>query len=683
MVLRITAILFLILTMVNSSAQTSSEQILSELQSRVDSIQKNIDRWDGVEDQKIELGQDQRNRGAEQSYFKLPDQIQWNIRNDASVPDIQKAKMLRKLIAVMLDIKEENARRYPAYRSFFEAMLQTQLLVEGDEILLFMKNHYREMMKVIPFFEYKPFASAFLEWVAQREPRLLMQGFSEFEYQPYAAQIIQLAISEDPEYVRNYLSTFSSVYYHIKKSVDPLSMAIKNIQAEFGSGSRAFLLAHQVAEGKLSPAEAHEICSDDSLCFEYLLTLKSNNIAKGKYSIDKELEQLCLKKVRLVNELHDETRDEVRFAVVDSMSIAGLYACMVYTEDEIFTSTFLGMFRKMQRKLEKISPYQFLSEISWFKSRTFLKMCAGYGVLDTFLHHLTALERPLFISRIAYGLNEETDVIRECASICDIFGSFQLEQDKQTLSNAVTRQMSQNPQKAISMTLELMDWVRDTTLKTWPSQAVEIPTRWLFSNKKHIQQHFFYNDPDGKSSFASFVQTFQSSNWKIEYFKHYIRVSSTSGKKIELYANKPESEYDGHDAIDKYFRQSKLAPEVVVHRGHSFYANTSIEAVMPSTRLAILGSCGGYRNVSQVLQYAPSTYIVSTRQIGSAYINDALIFSICEHLRKGEALNWEIIWGELRKKVAGNSVQKGRFSEYIAPHQNLGAIYLRHYNELY
>ena len=148
---------------------------------------------------------------------------------------------------------------------------------------------------------------------------------------------------------------------------------------------------------------------------------------------------------------------------------------------------------------------------------------------------------------------------------------------------------------------------------------------------------------------------------------------------MKIYANKAKDEYDGQDELQEVFKTSKRFPDVVVHRGHSYYAHITIQTITPNSDLVILGSCGGYNNISKVLDYAPNAQIISSKQVGTMYVNNELIFSICETIRKGDDLNWELLWPQIESRIRSNSKAQERFQDYLPPHKNLGAILIRNY----
>jgi hypothetical protein len=669
-------------------AQKTSAAILVELNTEIDHHQTRIDKFDKKEDLKVLLTGEERTAEATKTYLFLPDQIQLNVRMDQVENDIQKAKMLRKLIELMTGITEENYLRYNGYSRFFEAIVKVQTEGQTELLMPYMSNHLEEMLRVVPFFENRKVAPLFFKEAAERAPRLLMQAYKEFEYQTYAKDILARAIHLDPDYVKNYLGTYSSLYFYVKSSSLPIVKTIKDIFIAKGSASNAFVLSHAIAAGKISINKAHDLAIDDAAFFKYLLQYRITGDAAGLFSIDHAMEHLALKWVRKFNELHDETRQEVRFAAATGKSSEVLYAMMVYTEDEIFTSTFLGLFKQMMKQNGKMSAYEFLNGVQWIHFRDFLKMCAGYGVLPELLGSMTELERKMLLTKLLNGIENDPELIRQCAAIADIYASLPDSKDKKNL-NASMQHIVGNLNiagkniPALQLLYELIQAEEDTSIKSWSDEYHSLSNNLFFRDGWCIQQHFFYNDPDGISSFQSFIASFNTKFWLVESFKLYVKISSKTGKKVVLYANRPESEYVGQDAIRAIFVKTGMWPDIVVHRGHSFYVQTSLESVMPGTQLVFLGSCGGYQNVRQALQFASNAFIISTRQVGSARINDELLYTMNEWIRTGRNLNWTILWNLMDTKLSTNTKMKTRFTEYVAPNQNLGALYLRRYNQLY
>src|SRR5690606_7237827 len=117
------------------------------------------------------------------------------------------------------------------------------------------------------------------------------------------------------------------------------------------------------------------------------------------------------------------------------------------------------------------------------------------------------------------------------------------------------------------------------------------------------------------------------------------------------------------------FELNRRYPDLVVHRGHSYYIEHTIANMTNHTKIAILGSCGGYQNISQAMEKSIDVHIVSTKQIGTLAVNNALIFETLETIKGGKDVVWAELWKRVRTRAGGNP----RFNDYVPPHLNLGA----------
>ena len=198
----------------------------------------------------------------------------------------------------------------------------------------------------------------------------------------------------------------------------------------------------------------------------------------------------------------------------------------------------------------------------------------------------------------------------------------------------------------------------------------------MFSDGQNIQQHLFFDDEDGTASYRSFINSFAGDpNWRIVDQYNYVCIRSKKGFPVMIFANKPSREAQGQEELAKLFAAMGRYPDVAVHRGHSYYLDGTIDILNQSTKVAILGSCGGYHQVAKALENAQDVQIVSTKQIGTMSVNDVLIKDMSEVLRKHGTLDWKPFWLDLEKKLKGNS----KFYDYIPPYKNLGAMLIKAY----
>jgi hypothetical protein len=204
---------------------------------------------------------------------------------------------------------------------------------------------------------------------------------------------------------------------------------------------------------------------------------------------------------------------------------------------------------------------------------------------------------------------------------------------------------------------------------------------------KIIQQVFFYGDKDGQGAFGYYLNRFNPAEWKIDQSnKEWVVIKSIKGKPIWIYANRPLDYLQDLDSLAQehlisYLRQNDLEPTIVIHRGHSYWVNSTIRHLPSSARVVILGSCGGYHNLDEVLKRSPDAHIISSKQVGSGTVNNPIIFAVNNQLRNGKNVEWIPIWRDLEKLMSGNRESKDLFDDYVPPHKNLGAIFIKAYKK--
>jgi hypothetical protein len=410
----------------------------------------------------------------------------------------------------------------------------------------------------------------------------------------------------------------------------------------------------------------------------------------AEHSVDDALRYQCLKHVRVINDLHEES-DAIRFASLSTFSASEIYTLLVYSEDEIYTSTFLGMYTRMMAKMDTESTYQFLYQNNFNQFRTFIKMCAGYNELNNFLRKMGEWEKQKLFAKLVEGIEKANDNLSSAVAIADTYGSIQSNGTKTTFEQAILkyyeeiRYTDEEAEKLYSILLSVFDIGGTSSNAALQDQTINLrvlPITRLYKEGKNVQQHFFFDDPDGRTSYGHFISTFSNGKWDILDKGTYVLLKSRSGMAIEIYANKPTSEYAGQDAIKAHFQETGRWPDVVVHRGHSYFASAAIESLTPNAEIVFLGSCGGYNNISQVLKYSPDAQIISSKQIGTMLVNDRLCLELNEVIRKGQDIVWDNLWATLDKKFANGSTADSRFQDYIPPHKNLGALLIKTYRSV-
>jgi hypothetical protein len=168
-------------------------------------------------------------------------------------------------------------------------------------------------------------------------------------------------------------------------------------------------------------------------------------------------------------------------------------------------------------------------------------------------------------------------------------------------------------------------------------------------------------------------------SWHIEDRGSFVHLRSQApGRQVEIFANKFTDDEQGINDIDEVLRQRKATPSVIVHRGHTFYVDKTLEKLSATVTLVYLGNCGGNTLLETVLRRAPYAHIITTKSIGTLTINDPLLKALNTYLLRGKDLTWQGFWRQIEAKFGRNP----RFIDYVPPDKNASVVFLRAYHSL-
>jgi hypothetical protein len=686
------AVLLLILSGYAASAQLHTESRMDFIQADI----QRIDKLDGKEDRKLQTHDSARNALAYHAFFVWPDSIDNYIkRSNFSEADkkIYRDCLFRSLRGVY-------GRGY--YRARFFDGLFAHLYKEVKGIKE--KNLHHVLWENIPLsvqtismYRNEPVADTFLCYAARIYPDWIFSNVEEFGYQPYAQHVIEYTAKYAPQLAKKYFLNNDPVYNLLRRSDDTAVTIILQITDDIGKKSNAYVLLDDIAKGKLTIKQADSIGLNTTALLTRLMNIRKQKSPLAEYSLEKELEVQALKFVRKVNDLHNE-EDPVRFATIDKFSADQLYTLIVYSQEEIFTSTFNGIYKKFIAKLGKRDGFQFIQSMGDNRFRVFIKQCAAYGYLDAFLRTMTPEKRKILLIKFAAGLDREGNDVSQAVEVADAYTSIRDTTIRSILQRTIAMELErvtvENDKKGMAIYGLLSNlFVKSTLFKgSWYENISDkykippidvYPSAKLFeSNKACIWHMYFYDDEDGGESFRAFLNIFRDPSWTIdESNKLFVKITSKGGKPIEIFANRPKEEYNGQAYLEHYFDSLNITPDVLIHRGHSYYAYKTIEKTKPGTKIFVLGSCGGYHNLSNIIEKAPDVNIISSKQIGVYAVNNPILKELADNMRKGTDINWQQLWMKVDARLKG-SKDYGKFQDYIPPHKNLGAIFIRAYNKL-
>ncbi|MFM9944107.1 MAG: hypothetical protein ACKVQB_02620 [Bacteroidia bacterium] len=649
---------------------------------KIKNEQRRIDLFDTLVDNKVRFEKQELTDKVQQSlFFKVNDLILLieKRENDYKTRLIK----LESVLNILKRIERENIELTNQYESQINLANRCMIETELTRLLPAMLSNPVSALKILPFYSAKPETREFLLKVVKTSPTELLTHFKLISEKPYADTVLLELIKYAPGEVKAYLYSQNSVSSSIRKSKNTWMLAFVRIYNEVGMRSRAYSFLDDIHNSKITIPNADKLGNEPDQYLKKLIELIGRKQVAARFTIEKELQELCLKQIRDINDLHEE-KDEVRFASTSNLSANEIYTLIVLGESEVYTSTFIGLYKRMESKITNPSFYVFLEEQNWLKFRTFIKMCAGYNTFNLFLAKLTPDEKSRLFRKFCEGLEDETGNLENAVTVADTYGSLKDEPTKKQLEKLITNYFylvtGKGNFEASKLYELLLEIITNKNTTNRPNISM-ITSDQLFKSDTCYEQLMFYNDKDGDNSFKSFLAIYKKPEWVIEEFENYVKISPKKGRQVIIFANRPEKEAEGQGQIRDTFIYKNHWPEIVVHRGHSYYAWATIESLNPEARVVVLGSCGGYNNISKVLDISPASHIISSKQIGTMLVNNEVIYQMNETIRLGKDLDWAILWKSIDSKFKGNKEALEKFQDYIPPHHNLGALFIKTYRE--
>lgn len=684
----------------------------------IDREQKNALKADGTADGafKILNGDEEINFLITQSLTKKVDQLQTRIETDTAFVHNQKVGYLRgmenmlKNFAARVKNRRFNASYWPQIIDSYEQAMQLDVKKQSIEPLIIRNNYdVGNILLLSTAFDKNPgrqsSKNVLLLKYAHLHPEQIFSMLDDNPSVPFRDSLIIVAGYKYPNLLYNYASANNKLGYAIRNVDDTLVKAVSKMATSGGRGQIYFPFLDNILKGKISLQEIDAVKNDDIKYYKLLVKTRIDYVSRAlqKQSIYgmTDLEERLKKKakdvfIKTINGLHEEP-DVVRFRILQPLTAQELYYLSVYGEDEIYTSSYTkGVYPAVMSKCGNRGD-SLLVSVSFDRFKKFIKMAAGYNTLNDFLKSFPSDDQSRslmtgFVNGLekSVGLEDGVDVADSYTSIMEHnkpLAEYILNLVKVNLD----KNQSLNNQRGavIYNLLHKLFLSADTSNKINLSKEFGIPPVYevnynsLANEKQQVVMHvFFFGDEDGRNNYQGFIRQFSNSNWKITANNNqWVSISSAKGKPVIIYANKPLPEETDEDnkaqkALNEYLEKNGISPSIVIHRGHSYYANTTISYIKPTAKIVYLGSCGGYHLLHDVLEHSQDAHIIASKQIGKTVINQPFFNLLMEKIRLGNDIEWIPFWNEFKR--AAGSVEG--FEDYIAPHKNLGAIFIKAYN---
>jgi hypothetical protein len=403
-----------------------------------------------------------------------------------------------------------------------------------------------------------------------------------------------------------------------------------------------------------------------------------------------------------INALH-ASPDQMRFASVKTLRPVDLYYIIVMCDNELYTSTYLGLYKRLMEYFKDRPADSLFTLVKNDQFRKFIRIAAGYNTLDDFLKHMSPDSRKKVMHDFIAGISndaDEEDALQDAVEVADAFPSFAQDPElnefvQYELSSNLDKCRNENAYQCVRLYSILNNLYKglNNQATSFIATALEhyqqLPVNALKNARGEvIELVLFYGDDDGKASFQSFSNLFKdSSQWQITKNENWIEIRSKQEFPLIIFANLPLSNEDEKDleamvALTNYLKTQSLEPTILIHRGHSYHLKNTLKQLSPFTKLAILGSCGGYNNVQKIITANPDMQIIASRQVGSMSVNDPMLSVINTSLAEGKDLIWSTAWSDLDEKFKKSPEASKLFSEYVPPFKNISLfVYKLYYYE--
>lgn len=606
-----------------------------------------------------------------------------------------KEKEIPPMIPLLFTSYEEVMKRQASGQSVLSVF--EKLPYQGTEILSGIFTQLKEVQQIKNM--------AFLKKV-QINPSNILSGIAAFADQPFADSLIEVAADKIPLEVYTYAQAVKTPAAQvIRRNKNPKVQTIAKLSSIM-NGTLYLPFLDELLNNQLTIDDIKAVVENELAYYKLIVKTQIkyyNRISQGDTPVlAPVLFQMLERKatdvfVNVMNDLHDSP-DAVRMRVSDPLTSEEIYYLLVTTEEVIYTSTYTKLYDRMMTRFPGRRSDSLLMSVHFDKFKKFIKMAANYNRLDDFLKSMPEIRSNQLMYAFVQGL-QKTSSLEDAVDVADSYGSI----TNVDLQNFLKRQVKENYEKSLqvkdrrgeviyNILLTLFKSAADTSMNL--SALLGIPPVYkvdfnsITDDSGRVVQHvFFYGDEDGITSFRNFMGMFNGKpEWKVVTGKEWVTITSTKGKPYTIYANLPLDYKQDLDAqaqahLIEYLNKNNINPSFVVHRGHSYHLKYTLQQMLPSSRIVMLGSCGGYQNLAKILNVNEDAHIISTKQVGSYSVNEPILRALNEDIRNGRNIEWIPLWQQIANSVKSDGRASELLKDYVPPHKNLGAIFIKAYRK--
>ncbi len=728
-----TVIIFLLFTFFASAADAQFDTVKVPIQrqrfhDKINEEQKLLDKADGKADGIVKAsGNEEIALAITDVLLRKVDVLQSGIERNTKIPsNNEKVRYLTYLESLLRYFRTDwrshkmSALLAPQLVNSFEQVMSTT--IDSGNMAPAITSQPYEIAKIIAaiFVNNKGFAESknivFLKYCTLN-PDKILASMDPYVKEPFADSLLIAVAKNDPGQLYKYSQ---DIYSPVGKLIHNCNNGYVKTIAQLSATPGALLyfpFLDDIVSGKKQVDSLKKIIGDgekgyDSVQYYKALVQTEIDYSKRMSNGDTAVAMLganglrdMLKRKALqhfvtpINDLHEKP-ENIRMKAVEPLTPQELYYMMVTSESEIYTSSYKHSFTRMlQRMGKKPATDSLLMSVNYDYFKKFIKMAANFNQLDTFLNLMPAANAETLMKSFVANL-EKTNTLEDAVDVADSYSSI----NNKNLQANILSYVAENEKrcdgennrrgKIIYNLLNTIFLSADTTKNIDLSAELGIPPIYTLDNKsladdsgRIVQQVFFYGDEDGRQFFPQYISAFNSKEWKIDNSnKEWVTIKSVNGKNI-IYVNRPLNNDKNLDDtaqihLNNYLRKINITPSIITHRGHSYWLTRTMDRMPGDAKIILLGSCGGYKNLSRLIEQNPDAHIISTKQIGTGNINQFVTNTLNQTLLDGKPIVWKTMWNSITTSFAKQPKDiKEAWDDYVPPYKNLGAIFLKAYNK--
>lgn len=690
---------------------------------RLDKAQQDLLALDGKADRKLNVySNDEMNQQLEYLIVARIDGFQRRTESSAKLEHGQKLTYLRGMTELLYGFGSEIRKKNVDWSNFGD------LLNAYEDALMRLetKKSLLPVVKPLPYdvaklvannFAFRETAgivqlneALFLKYI-EAYPEKTLRRLSENPNYRFADSLISVSARQRPEELVTYAQARgTALAQKIAAHPDPLVKMIYEL-ANDKSGQLYFPFIDQMVRGEISRADIQRAVKDSTTYYSLLVKTQvayAGRMAQGDTpTVTRSLVDMLHVKsleiyVNTINGLHDEPAS-IRFRKIQGLNAQELYYLVVLNEAEIYTSSYMYVYNRMLELTPGKSADTLLQLVNYDHYKKFLTMSANYNTLNDFLARMSKAQATQLMTNFVNNLDKgrSRDDIEDAVDVANAYASIKQPEIRKLMLGQVTKNYQEavswnNKKGAVVYRLEkvIMESSDAQLNPALPavniSDSLGIPPVFEIKNEqlrdekgRIILQMYFYGDASGKGTFNHFLRLYSDrSKWAIKATPQWVQFTSIgSPVPFVLFANRALDEENDEDekaaeALIAWMNENGYKPSISVHRGHSYYLPYTIEKLLPS-KVVVLGSCGAYHNLADVLKTSPDAYIISSKQVGYGEINVALFTYLVDKLKAGQDVMWPSMMSEVAGRISADK-QSG-YDDYVFPHQNLGALFIKAY----